>query len=201
MAATAVVFQFPKFLNDVKASGAGPEVRSRLHFYHELNTVRTFFRYTFTLPLFILGGDGTTKAAVINLNAPATDILATTTVFSLVIVTMISIVLYLPRAAPSAAQNKVMVGQMPPHHAASGFALMSLLREGGQWEGLDDEDETDMAKAGERRGTDDAPFARAEARGPSWNLGGEEKWHGHGQARAQDSVPKLLEHFKSPIGQ
>jgi hypothetical protein len=189
-----VVLKFPKFLNDVKASGAGPDVQSRLYFYHQANQARNFFRVAFTVPLLILGADGMTEEAPINMNAVVSDILCATTVGSLCIVMMISIMLYLPRAAPSAAHNKVMVGQIPPHatqanQMASGFALMSLLREGGQW---DEDAELDVL------GKDEAPFASAEARGTSWNTGAEENWH-----KIQDvpPTPHILNHFTSPIGE
>ena len=68
-----------------KASGAGPEVRSRLHFYHgesageniifwghpshhvaEGNKVRTLCRLIFSLMVVLLGADGLTEAKRIN---------------------------------------------------------------------------------------------------------------------------------------
>lgn len=69
---------------------------------------------------------------------------------------------------------------------------MSMLREGGQWEGLDD----DLGPRSRSRQVDDAPFARAEERGDTWDIGGEEKWD---SVHAQ--VPALLGTFVSPIGQ
>lgn len=193
-AATVVVLKFPRFLKDVKASGAGPDVQIRLYTYHESNKIRNLFRISFTMPLLVLGADGITAAAPLNMNAIVSDLLCATTVGSLCIVMMLSIMLYLPRSAPSAVHNKVMVGQMPPHatqanQLASGFALMSLLREGGQWEGDTELDVLDK---------DEAPFATAEARGTSWNTGAEEKWH---QVHDVPQVPHILDQFTSPIGE
>jgi hypothetical protein len=75
--ASVALFHFPRFLRDVKASGAGPDVRSRLHFYHgalklrtkltaEANKVRTFLRLIFVATTFILGIDGLTPEMKIN---------------------------------------------------------------------------------------------------------------------------------------
>ncbi|OCF37284.1 hypothetical protein I316_01193 [Kwoniella heveanensis BCC8398] len=68
LAASIVIWQFPAFLRDVKASGAGPDVRSRLHFYHEANKIRTFFRALFSICMIILGVDGMTDAKRVNMN-------------------------------------------------------------------------------------------------------------------------------------
>ncbi|OCF45904.1 hypothetical protein I317_00392 [Kwoniella heveanensis CBS 569] len=68
MAASTVLVKFPQFLRSVKRTGAGPEVRSRLHFYHQANKARTFFRFIFTSCVLILGVDGLTQKKRINLN-------------------------------------------------------------------------------------------------------------------------------------
>ena len=49
-----------------KNSGAGPEVRSRLHFYHEGNKVRTFCRIGFVVGTLALGIDGLTTQKRLN---------------------------------------------------------------------------------------------------------------------------------------
>lgn len=194
-----VVLKFPKFLKDIEGLGVGPDVRVRLHTYHTLNKIRTFFRLTFSVPLVILGADGHTKAMMINMNPLATDFLASIIGGSLSMVMMISIVLYLPRSPPSAQQNQVMVGRTGSQGAqgASAFALISLLREGGQWEGLDD----DIAPAGiadkaDRRLSriDNAPFADGKFRKPDGDGG----WLDI--ERAAPKVPKMLADFSSPIG-
>ncbi|RXK34815.1 hypothetical protein M231_07933 [Tremella mesenterica] len=141
LGATIVIWQFPPFLRDVKTSGAGPEVRSRLHFYHEANKVRTFFRLAFVFCACTLGVDGLTPEKRINLTPVAADLLTQTAYGCYFFQTIISVVLYLPRNWSSAARDpQVMVGRQMhagPDHQASN-ALMSLLREGGQWDELDD---------------------------------------------------------------
>ncbi|EIW71285.1 hypothetical protein TREMEDRAFT_67671 [Tremella mesenterica DSM 1558] len=145
LGATIVIWQFPPFLRDVKTSGAGPEVRSRLHFYHvglissEANKVRTFFRLAFVFCACTLGVDGLTPEKRINLTP--NNLLTQTAYGCYFFQTIISVVLYLPRNWSSAARDpQVMVGRQMhagPDHQASN-ALMSLLREGGQWDELDD---------------------------------------------------------------
>ncbi|OXH00080.1 hypothetical protein C369_07288 [Cryptococcus neoformans A5-35-17] len=139
-AASIVIWKFPAFLDTVKASGAGPEVRSRLHFYHEANKVRTFFRFIYSTGMIVLGVDGLTEKQLISNTPIASDIVSQLVFGSFFFILIISIVLYLPRswAPPGAQHNNVMVGRavhQPGHHQlASGVALMSLLREGGQWD-------------------------------------------------------------------
>ncbi|WWC59274.1 uncharacterized protein I303_101824 [Kwoniella dejecticola CBS 10117] len=150
LAASTVVFKFPQFLKDVKLSGAGPEVRSRLHFYHQANKVRTFFRALFTTCILILGIDALTEAKKINLNHIAGDLLHQISFGSYFFANIISVMVYLPRdynTTPHPCQN-VMVGRPPPRspfgytspspNQRRSHTLMSLLREGGQWDEDDD---------------------------------------------------------------
>jgi hypothetical protein len=187
-----VLFKFPKFLEEVRVSGAGPDVRIRLHFYHKMNGIRTFLRFLFAIPLLILGADGVSRKSIININPIASSMLATLAVGSLSLVTVVSILLYLPRSSPSSERNTVMVGQQPPQRSIHATQLLSMLREGGQWEGVDE----DLRSRSRAREVDDAPFARAEERGDRWDIGGEEKWDS-----VHDHVPALLGTFISPIGQ
>ncbi|WWD21474.1 hypothetical protein CI109_105960 [Kwoniella shandongensis] len=143
--ASVVLLKFPQFLKDVKASGAGPEVRARLHFYHEVNKVRTFFRLLFTSTIMILAIDGLTEKKRINLTPLAADILNQISYGSFFFVCIISIMVYLPRnwnPDPASAQQ-VMVGvgkqaRTAPRTHAGSHVLMSFLREGGQWDADDD---------------------------------------------------------------
>lgn len=187
-----VVFKFPKFLAEVRESGVGPEIQIRLFVYHDLNKLRTVLRYIFTLALLVLGADGVLENPIINLNPIAGSMLGTLIVFSLTSVMAISVILYLPRSSPSSSQQTVMVGALPARsdHRMSGIQLITLLKEGGQWDGLDDDLRDD-------RVVSDAPFADAEARGGSWTIGAEEKW----AAKSQAEVPIVLGNFISPIGE
>nr|KIR84257.1 hypothetical protein I308_05268 [Cryptococcus tetragattii IND107] len=192
-AASVVIWKFPAFLDNVKASGAGPEVRSRLHFYHEANKVRTFFRFLYSSCMMVLGIDGlTTRRLIANL-------LSQMIFGSFFFMLIISVMLYLPRNwYPEGSQrNNIMVGA--PRNAlnndhvqlASGVALMSLLREGGQWD-------TDDMRTKELQGeipynlNDPKMYSPEEpltSKEMDWEL---ERESGLG-------VPNVLENFTSPI--
>ncbi|KIR70419.1 hypothetical protein I310_05665 [Cryptococcus deuterogattii CA1014] len=160
-AASVVIWKFPAFLDNVKASGAGPEVRSRLHFYHDLLSQMIFGSFFFML--------------------------------------IISVMLYLPRNwSPEGSQrNNIMVGAprnaLNNDHAqlASGVALMSLLREGGQWDtdGMRTKDlqgEIPYNLNDPRMYSSEEPLTSKEM---NWEL---ERDSGLG-------VPNVLENFTSPI--
>lgn len=135
----------------------------------------------------IIGVDGLTTTSTINLNPVSANMLGTLTVGSLCLLMMISIMLYLPRPSPNSARQKVMVGQMPPtNQLTSAFQLMSVLREGGQWDGEND----DLTSMHVRGPASDAPFAGATTaeRGGSWGAGAEEKWSGRQNV---ESVPSF----------
>nr|XP_019047200.1 hypothetical protein I302_03807 [Kwoniella bestiolae CBS 10118]OCF26130.1 hypothetical protein I302_03807 [Kwoniella bestiolae CBS 10118] len=146
LAASTVVFKFPQFLKDVKSSGAGPEVRSRLHFYHQANKVRTFFRALFTACILTLGIDALTVEKRVNLNHIAADLIHQLSFASYFFANIISVMVYLPRDYnTSPHRQQVMVAQpsTPFRYPASpdrrtSQTLMSLLREGGQWDEDDD---------------------------------------------------------------
>lgn len=219
-----VLFRFPKFLDDVKASGAGPEVRSRLHYYHEANKVRTFFRLIFCASVIILGGDAITKTAKINRTPMASDILTAIAAGSLLVVMMISIMLYLPRSYGN-KEGRVMVAQQPynpqqqpvaggnnngvgaGNGTTSGLALISLLREGGQWDADDDlrlEGNTNRISGRAGGNTDD--LEKGLPRKSSWNPE-EKKWNDDHVDERGDTLrppgrllPNALENFTSPIG-
>ncbi|WWD18707.1 hypothetical protein CI109_103161 [Kwoniella shandongensis] len=211
LSSSIVIWKFPAFLKDVKASGAGPEVRSRLHFYHEANKVRTFFRFMFAASMMILGIDALTTAEKINNTPLANDILSQIAFCSFFFVLIISNFLYLPRnwSPEKESRNFVMVGNgqgvpgggVKPGAAnqiVSGVALMSLLREAGQW----DHDYDDVIEICDKTVTrDDAPFTPSEAR----------TWDDESTAPAGDDsdinslneltlgVPTALENFMSPF--
>lgn len=126
--------------------------------------MRTFFRYIFSVGVFVTGADGLRSRPLIGLNPVALDILTTALTFAFNLVLMISVMVALPRQYGPAG-SKVMVGYVHkeddgaktagrrssnpfrrlgatgqggpdvPAGTASQFALMTLLREGGQWEG------------------------------------------------------------------
>ncbi|WVQ84977.1 hypothetical protein IAT38_007141 [Cryptococcus sp. DSM 104549] len=203
-ASSIVIWRFPAFLRTVKASGAGPEVRSRLHFYHEANKFRTFFRATFSIGMVILGADGLTTSATIANTPLASDLISQATFLSFMFVLLSSFLLLIPRDwSPPTERNHIMVGhRAAPHQRAqaaqlaSGVALMSLLREGGQW---DDDDDLRAHKTL----TGDQPFSLGdpklwEGAPPLPSPGGkEEDWES--ERNSGLGVPMALENFTSPI--
>ncbi|WVF69827.1 hypothetical protein IAT40_004606 [Kwoniella sp. CBS 6097] len=182
MAASTVLVKFPQFLRDVKQSGAGPEVRSRLHFYHQANKVRTFFRFIFTSSVLVLGADGLTEKKRINLNHLVSDFLHQLSFGAYFFASIISVMVYLPRNYASQDSSQVLVGNAHPDpdlyaqakppgqgrggqgslsllrpprlglggyafddtraeksvHSQGSHALISLSRDGGQWDADDD---------------------------------------------------------------
>ncbi|WVF68856.1 hypothetical protein IAT40_003629 [Kwoniella sp. CBS 6097] len=232
-AASIVIWKFPAFLRDVKASGAGPDVRSRLHFYHEANKIRTFFRAVFSICMIILGVDGMTEAKRVNLNHIANDLLTQMVLGSFFFVLIISFVLYLPRSWTPEHEQRIMVagGRGNQGHSAgvgvgvgvadgqivgsaqlaSGVALMSLLREGGQWDGDDDLQVVKGYGNGHDYGHGQAGMGAAMGMGmEQYNLANPEMWKSEsGLIKKESDVdsergsnlgpPVALENFTSPI--
>ncbi|WWC70997.1 uncharacterized protein I206_104950 [Kwoniella pini CBS 10737] len=214
LTSSIVIWKFPAFLADVKASGAGPEVRSRLHFYHEANKIRTFFRALFAICMIIIGIDGMTEAKRINMNRLANDLLTQIIFGSFFFVLLISTLLYVPRNWTPESElhrNRIMVGDpkarmidgqgLEPANLASGIALMSLLREGGQWDNDDDlRGNHRVSNIDLKKDDQHAPF---HLEVPD----AQDEWRNH-QLHRQGSwdsdpsylgMPMALENFTSPI--
>ncbi|KAJ7576816.1 hypothetical protein C8J56DRAFT_371487 [Mycena floridula] len=58
LCSTYVIARFPRFIRQVKAEGASPDVLVRLATFYQLNLVRIVFRVFFNLPMLIVGVDG-----------------------------------------------------------------------------------------------------------------------------------------------
>jgi hypothetical protein len=61
-----LALQFPRFLREVKASGASPDVIGKLYLFHQTNIVRTGLRFLFVVAAVIAGADGLSKGKPIN---------------------------------------------------------------------------------------------------------------------------------------
>ncbi|WWC96542.1 hypothetical protein V866_003410 [Kwoniella sp. B9012] len=215
LSSSVVIWKFPDFLADVKASGAGPDVRSRLHFYHEANKIRNFFRAVFAICMMILGIDGLTEAKRIHFNNLASDLLTHIIFGSFFFVLIISTLLYLPRSwTPDneTFRNQVMVGNPDAQmrggieggNLASGIALMSLLREGGQWDNDDDLRGTiRLSRVNEN--PNQPHFGHLEV--PLPDSGGRDVWRNNALQKkgswdsegSELGMPMALENFTSPI--
>ncbi|WVQ96324.1 hypothetical protein IAU59_003428 [Kwoniella sp. CBS 9459] len=253
LAASIVIWKFPAFLRDVKASGAGPDVRSRLHFYHEANKIRTFFRALFSACMIIMGVDGMTEAKRVNMShmangqlsplswrftrpkqpitaPPGRDLISQITFGSYFFVLVTSYVLYLPRSWTPDSEQRVMVaggrgnrgvsagvadvpdGQLVGGaQLASGVALMSLLREGGQWDGDDDLRAIKSYGPGHSHGNG-TPVMRPGMGMEQYNLASPDMWKSESEVQLHkkesdiDSEreshlgpPLALENFTSPL--
>jgi len=172
-ASSIIILKFPAFLKEVQAAGVNPEVRTRLHFFHEANKMRFFFRFLFICCALTLGIDGLTKERRVNTSHLAADLLEQVGFLSWFFAGIISTVVYLPRNYynPPHQPGQVMVGG--GHYTGRGGeasnALMTLLREGGQW------DEGDDIRAGRTKSATNA-F---------------DGWTGNGEAPA--ALPELAE--------
>nr|XP_019045359.1 hypothetical protein I302_05748 [Kwoniella bestiolae CBS 10118]OCF24289.1 hypothetical protein I302_05748 [Kwoniella bestiolae CBS 10118] len=218
LSSSVVIWKFPDFLADVKASGAGPDVRSRLHFYHgklamKANKIRNFFRFLFATCMMILGIDGLTDSQTIHFNNLASDLLTHIIFGSFFFVLITSTLLYLPRSwvADDQRSHQVMVGdpnaQMrvgESNNIASGIALMSLLREGGQWDNDDDLRENNrLSRVNED--TNNGAFSNLEVPVPvvadEWrnNLNDLKKKGSWDSEGSELGMPMALDNFTSPI--
>jgi hypothetical protein len=61
-----LALQFPRFLREVKASGASPDVIGKLYLFHQTNIVRTGLRFLFVVAAVIAGADGLSNGKPIN---------------------------------------------------------------------------------------------------------------------------------------
>ncbi|WWC90746.1 uncharacterized protein L201_005683 [Kwoniella dendrophila CBS 6074] len=98
---------FPSFLRTVKRQGASYEVLERLHFFSEMNDIRTFCRCAYSVAILILSIDGLTDARTINKSGFWHDVLYLVGQLALFSATCLSIVVLLPRNMTSES--------LPPH--------------------------------------------------------------------------------------
>ncbi|WWC71602.1 uncharacterized protein I206_105560 [Kwoniella pini CBS 10737] len=97
LASGILCFIFPSFLRTVKNQGASFEVLERLHFFSEMNQIRTICRIAYSVSILILSADGFTESKTINKSAFWHDILYLIGQLALFAATCLSIVVLLPR--------------------------------------------------------------------------------------------------------
>ncbi|WVQ81999.1 hypothetical protein IAT38_004126 [Cryptococcus sp. DSM 104549] len=88
---------FPKFLKNVRRQGASFEVLERLHFFAEMNELRTVCRVLYSIAFLILAADGLSKEQKINKNQFWEDTLYLIGQLGLFASTCLSVVILLPR--------------------------------------------------------------------------------------------------------
>ncbi|WVQ99961.1 hypothetical protein IAU59_007104 [Kwoniella sp. CBS 9459] len=116
VASIVLCFVFPSFLRTVKRQGANFEVVDRLHFFAEMNQIRTVCRLAYSIGILILSIDGLTKNKTINKSMIWHDILYITSQLALFAATCLSIVVLLPRNMTSES--------LPPHPTDQTFHPM-----------------------------------------------------------------------------
>ncbi|WVF72759.1 hypothetical protein IAT40_007577 [Kwoniella sp. CBS 6097] len=116
IASVVLCLIFPSFLRTVKRQGATFEVIDRLHFFAEMNQIRTVCRLAYSIAILILSVDALTEAKTINKSMFWHDILYVIGQLALFAATCLSIVVLLPRNMTSES--------LPPHATDQTFHPM-----------------------------------------------------------------------------
>ncbi|WVO17747.1 hypothetical protein L204_105445 [Cryptococcus depauperatus] len=124
----------PSFLRSIKRHGVDYEVLERLHFFAEMNEIRTVCRLVYSISFLTLSADAFTEEKRINKSQFWADLLYLVGHLGLFLATCLSIVILLPRnmtseslpTAPQALQP--MVAYKPP--ATEGYAPRRFLELG-----------------------------------------------------------------------
>ncbi|KAF9262658.1 hypothetical protein L218DRAFT_1000539 [Marasmius fiardii PR-910] len=93
-----ILFTFPRFLLSLKTEGVDSSTIVRLTKFHEMNMIRVFFRFLFTVPFIVLGVDGCTPHEHINESMFWTDILTMVAGFGCVVSSGITLTIFFPRS-------------------------------------------------------------------------------------------------------
>ncbi|WVW85657.1 hypothetical protein I302_107695 [Kwoniella bestiolae CBS 10118] len=123
LASVVLCVIFPSFLRTVKRQGAGYEVLERLHFFREMNEIRTFCRVAYSVAILILSVDGLTEGKTINKSGFWHDLLYLVGQLALFAATCLSIVVLLPRNMTSES--------LPPHGKDQTFLPMAPYKRAG----------------------------------------------------------------------
>ncbi|KNZ72378.1 hypothetical protein J132_03469 [Termitomyces sp. J132] len=95
---TPILLMFPSFLRNLRKEGVDTNTIVRLTKFSELNMIRIFFRFLFTVPLLILGIDGARPHHHINESMFWTDLLVMVAGFGCAISSAITLVIFFPRS-------------------------------------------------------------------------------------------------------
>lgn len=100
-----ILWTFPTFLESLKQADVDTNTMVRLTKFHELNCIRVFFRFLFTVPLVILGIDGVRPHQHINDNMFATDLLGMISVIGCIVSSGITLMIFFPRSIKAEVAN------------------------------------------------------------------------------------------------
>ncbi|EIW80587.1 hypothetical protein CONPUDRAFT_82756 [Coniophora puteana RWD-64-598 SS2] len=101
-----ILWAFPAFLDSLRRESVDTNTVVRLTKFHELNCIRVFFRFLFTVPFIILGIDGVRPHQHINDNMFATDFLAMIAGVGCSVSSALTLVIFFPRSIESEIANK-----------------------------------------------------------------------------------------------
>ncbi|KAK8847512.1 hypothetical protein IAR55_005370 [Kwoniella newhampshirensis] len=88
---------FPGFIRESQRQGANPDVIARLHYFKELNEMRTLFRCLYVVSLLAVSGDGFTKHTPVNAHPFTLDLFYIAGFFFIFVSNGISLMILLPR--------------------------------------------------------------------------------------------------------
>ncbi|KAI9507127.1 hypothetical protein F5148DRAFT_151816 [Russula earlei] len=103
-----VLFLFQPFLRGLREEGVDMNTIIRLTKFHELNTIRVFFRLLFALPLLVLSIDGVRHHHTINEKLFDTEFLAMLSGFGMVVSSGITVMIFFPRSI----ENEILARDM-----------------------------------------------------------------------------------------
>lgn len=93
-----ILWTFPTFLESLKQADVDMNTMVRLTKFHELNCIRVFFRFLFTVPFVILGIDGVRPHQHINDKMFPTDLLGMIAGIGCVVSSGITLIIFFPRS-------------------------------------------------------------------------------------------------------
>lgn len=101
-----ILWAFPTFLESLKQANVDTSTIIRLIKFHELNCIRVFFRFLFTVPFVILGIDGVRPHQHINDNMFLTDLLGMIAGIGCVVSSGITLIIFFPRSIKGEIENR-----------------------------------------------------------------------------------------------
>ncbi|KZT27140.1 hypothetical protein NEOLEDRAFT_1240446 [Neolentinus lepideus HHB14362 ss-1] len=129
-----VLWLFPGFLRHIKSQGAEIEVVVRLATFYQLNLIRVWFRFVFTLPLLIVAIDGVQGSHPILMNPFSSDFLLMLAAIGCFVSSAITLLIFfprslakeehyspLPRSSEHAVSSKIVGGHRCPRCRSRAF--------------------------------------------------------------------------------
>lgn len=123
-----ILWAFPTFLESLKQANVDTSTIIRLIKFHELNCIRVFFRFLFTVPFVILGIDGVRPHQHINDNMFLTDLLGMIAGIGCVVSSGITLIIFFPRSIKGEIENREAARELrrPPRSKTFGEDPMNV---------------------------------------------------------------------------